>query len=107
VTVRPFPARPTEPDALELVLDLVRSGAADTRQDLVRVSGLGRAVVADRVDRLLAHGLLAESGMGTSTGGRPSRRITFRADAGLLLTAALGTRTSPRSSRSVSVRRQP
>lgn len=73
------------------MLDLVRSGAAETRQDLVRVSGLGRAVVVDRVDRLIAHGLLTESGLGPSTGGRPSRRIAFRSDAGLLLIAALGT----------------
>lgn len=83
--------RPPEPDALQLVLDLVRSGAAETRQELVRVSGLGRTVVVDRVDRLIAHGLLTESGIGPSTGGRPSRRIAFRGDAGLLLIAVLGT----------------
>jgi predicted NBD/HSP70 family sugar kinase len=91
VFVRPLPVRPFEPDALELVLDLVRCGAAETRQDLVRVSGLGRAVVVDRVDRLIAHGLLTEEGLGPSTGGRPSRRIAFRSDAGMLLIAVLGT----------------
>jgi len=90
--VRTVPlSRHGEPDALELVLDLVRTGTAQTRQELVRVSGLGRAVVVDRVDRLIAHGLLTEPGLGPSTGGRPSRRIAFRSDAGMLLVAVLGT----------------
>ena len=49
---RPGPARRRsrrERDSLSLVLNLVRSGRVETRQGIQSVSGLGRAVVTDRV----------------------------------------------------------
>lgn len=77
-------------ESLILVLDLVRSGRASTRPELVRVSGLGRNVVSQRVEQLLACGLATEDSFGPSTGGRAPRRLGFRADAGHILVAELG-----------------
>ena len=80
-------------DSLALVLNLVRSGRAQTRQDLERISGLGRTVVADRVGTLLELGLFTEEGLGPSTGGRSPRQVRFNPGAGYLLVASLGTTT--------------
>src|SRR3954447_18879950 len=44
-------------DALVVVLDLVRTGAACPRPDMARRSGLGRTVVTQRVQQLLDSGL--------------------------------------------------
>jgi glucokinase-like ROK family protein len=76
--------------ALVAVLDLVRSGAALTRPELVRSSGLGRTVVTQRVADLIGYGLLAEGPLGPSTGGRAPRQLRFRAEAGRILVAELG-----------------
>jgi glucokinase-like ROK family protein len=77
-------------DALVTVLDLVRFGGATTRPELSRRSGLGRTVIAQRVSQLLASGLLSEGTHAPSTGGRPARALTFRAEAGSVLTVELG-----------------
>ncbi len=81
------------PDLMETVvsvLDLVRSGAARTRPEIARLSGLGRNVVSQRVSQLLDAGLLAEGEMGRSTGGRAPRELRFCADAGHVLVVELG-----------------
>jgi glucokinase-like ROK family protein len=81
------------PDQLEAavtVLDLVRDGRARTRPELVRASGLGRNVVAQRVAQLQDSGLLEEGELARSTGGRAPRELRFRADAGRVLVAELG-----------------
>lgn len=86
--------RPTiERDSLSQVLDLVRSGAAGTRQEIELLSGLGRATVADRLASLIRLGLVEEGELGASTGGRAPRQIQFRAAAGHVLVAAVGTTT--------------
>ena len=72
------------------VLDAVRSGAAATRPELVRVTGLGRNVIAQRVDYLLGSGLLLEGSAGPSQGGRAPRQLAFSAAAGHVLVAELG-----------------
>jgi glucokinase-like ROK family protein len=77
-------------DALVTVLDLVRSGTSQTRPELGQQSGLGRTVVVQRVEQLLASGLLAEGTHARSTGGRPARELRFRAEAGSLLVCDLG-----------------
>lgn len=77
-------------DGLVGVLELVRSGVASTRPELSRRSGLGRSVITQRVSQLLDSGLLAESGLGASTGGRAPRELSLRNDAGLVLVAPLG-----------------
>lgn len=76
--------------ALALVIDLVRRGRARTRPSLVRVSGLGRKVVAHRVDQALALGLLRESGLAPSDGGRQARVLEFAHDSGTVYTAHVG-----------------
>lgn len=77
-------------DGLVTVLDLVRCGRARSRPELVRLSGLGRGAVTQRVAQLLDSGLLVESDLGRSTGGRPPRELAVRAEAGLVLVAPLG-----------------
>jgi predicted NBD/HSP70 family sugar kinase len=72
------------------VLDLIRSGTARTRPELVRLSGLGRNVVVQRVRQLMAAGLVEEGELGRSTGGRAPRELRFRAGAGTVLVAELG-----------------
>jgi len=77
-------------DSLVTVLDLVRSRSARTRPEVTRLSGLGRNVVTQRVAQLTQYGLLTESGLGRSTGGRAPRELRLRGEAGLILVAALG-----------------
>jgi glucokinase-like ROK family protein len=77
-------------DALVAVLDEVRLGHSQSRSDLVARTGLSRSIVAQRVAELLDRGLVVEGDPGPSTGGRPPRQLTFRADAGHVLVADLG-----------------
>ena len=77
-------------DALIIVLDEVRLGRSRSRSELVTRTGLGRAIVAQRVGELIDRGLLVEGNVGPSTGGRPPRQLAFRADAGHVLVADLG-----------------
>ncbi|GIG56745.1 sugar kinase [Longispora fulva] len=76
------------------VLRLVLTGTADTRGDIGRLTGLSRTAVTARVSELLTRGLLVETTVGPSTGGRPPVRLSFNAAAGVVLAAAVGvTRT--------------
>lgn len=59
------------------MLALIRSGQAATRGDILDLTGLSRMTVAQRVDRLLATGLVVESGTDRATGGRRPRRLVF------------------------------
>ena len=77
-------------DALVDVLDEIRLGRSRSRSELVTRTGLGRAIVAQRVGELIERGLVSEGDVGPSTGGRPPRQLTFRADNGYLLVADLG-----------------
>ncbi len=77
-------------DALVMVLDEIRLGHSRSRSELVTRTGLGRAIVAQRVGELLDRGLVTEGEVGPSTGGRPPRQLTFRAEAGHVLVADLG-----------------
>jgi len=77
-------------DGLVTILDEIRSAGSRSRSELVARTGLGRGIVAQRVGELLDLGLVAEGEVGPSTGGRPPRRIGFRAEAGHLLVADLG-----------------
>ena len=61
-----------------------------TRSDLARITGLARSTVAQRVDALLAHGLVYEAGGTASTGGRPPTLLAFNQRAGVVLVADLG-----------------
>jgi predicted NBD/HSP70 family sugar kinase len=73
------------------VLRLVRDGTATTRNELAEMSGLSRSTLADRVQSLLALGLLQEITGVASTGGRPPATLTFNRSAGAVLVADLDT----------------
>jgi len=77
-------------DALVAVLDEIRLGRSRSRSELIARTGLGRAVVAQRVGELIERGLVREVGYGRSTGGRPPRQLYFHAEAGHVLVADLG-----------------
>lgn len=81
---------PDSLDAMHEVLRAVRIGACRSRPEIAAETGLGRALVAQRVAELLDLGLLCEDGTGASTGGRPPRQLSFNATAGALLVADLG-----------------
>lgn len=72
------------------IVTLVSTGAACTRGDLVRATGLARSTVSQRVDGLLSAGLLAESGNGESTGGRRPVLLSLNPQAGVVLAADIG-----------------
>ena len=71
-------------------LRLIRDGEAVTRADLARRTGLARSTVAQRVDALLAHSLVYETGRSSSTGGRPPAILAFNDGGGVILAADLG-----------------
>ena len=77
-------------DALVLVLDEIRLGRSRSRAELVERTGLGRAIVSQRLGELIDRGLVVEGDPGPSTGGRPPRQLRFNARAGHLLVADLG-----------------
>ncbi|MDQ3688462.1 MAG: ROK family transcriptional regulator, partial [Chloroflexota bacterium] len=77
-------------DSLVAILDEIRSSGSSSRPELVARTGLSRGIVSQRVGELLDLGFVIEGDVGPSTGGRPPRRISFRADAGHLLVADLG-----------------
>lgn len=57
------------------LLQLVRTGAATSRSDLTRLSGLAASTVSLRVNQLIEHGYLREDGSDASRGGRRPRRL--------------------------------
>lgn len=72
------------------VLELIRSGQAASRPQLVHQSGLGRTAVAQRVSELIDAGVVLDDQLGPSTGGRAPRRLRFHAAAGRILAAEFG-----------------
>lgn len=80
----------TDQDAsssLITILGLLRREKAMTRPQLISVTGFGRRVVAQRVDELIAAGLLSEGPLNASRGGRPAATVRFRPEAGIVLVA--------------------
>ncbi len=77
--------------SLGQVLALIRTGEVTSRAELARVTGLARSTAAQRVDALIAAGLVKEEkDAAASTGGRPPTRIEFHAGGGLILAVDLG-----------------
>ncbi|WAU79781.1 ROK family protein [Streptomyces sp. Qhu-G9] len=77
------------------LLELVRSGRAITRGALQQVTGLSRATVGQRLDRLFRAGWLREGAAGpvdSPLGGRPSVRLEFDDSHAVVLAADLDTR---------------
>lgn len=84
-------SRPSAPPATAgEIFALVRDGAAGTRSELGKVTGLSRSAIASRVAALTALGLVIETEDTLSTGGRPPARLSFDVDAGVVLAAAIG-----------------
>lgn len=69
------------------VLALFRAGKAETRGDVVRLTGMARATVSQRLDALVDAGLLTATGEAASTGGRPPGRFSFDPAGGVFLIA--------------------
>ena len=72
------------------VLALFRTHDELTRSDVMRLTGLARSTVNQRLDALASAGLLIPAGASESTGGRPPSRFAFHAKAGTLLIAHTG-----------------
>ncbi len=81
-----------EHDALFVLTELVRTGRAQTRSDLGRLSGLGRSIVTQRVEEALNLGLLEEADFGVSTGGRVPRTLRFKYEIGTFVVVEFGAR---------------
>jgi len=83
-------APPSGRDILLLaqIVDLVRTGVANTRPDLEQATGLGRTVVNERLREGMDLGILDEGGTAQAERGRPSRTVRFRSEAGLILSAS-------------------
>jgi predicted NBD/HSP70 family sugar kinase len=71
------------------ILELVRAQPAITRSELVERSGLSRSTVTQRLEQLIACGLISDA-EGASTGGRKPSLFAFHARAGVVLAAGLG-----------------
>ncbi|REK18141.1 MAG: ROK family transcriptional regulator [Actinobacteria bacterium] len=80
----------SDPDSPGDLLRLIRTGSARTRGELVEATGLARSTVAQRIEGLMAAGLIVEIGGAPSTGGRPPSLLGFNGEAGLVLAADLG-----------------
>ncbi|MFE1438842.1 ROK family protein [Streptomyces sp. NPDC058739] len=77
------------------LLELVRSGRATTRGALQQATGLSRATVGQRLDRLFRAGWLREGAggpVGSPLGGRPSITLEFDGGHAVVLAADLDTR---------------
>ncbi|MDE3720633.1 ROK family transcriptional regulator [Nocardiopsis sp. N85] len=72
------------------LLRLLRDGRPRTRSELAGATGLARSTVTQRVDALLASGLIGPTGEAVSTGGRPPTTFSFRPRARVVLAADLG-----------------
>ncbi|MEU5667745.1 ROK family transcriptional regulator [Streptomyces longwoodensis] len=80
-----------EPVGAGALLALLRSGQAQTRAELVQLTGLSRSTVAQRVDALLDHHWIVPKGDAISSGGRPAVSFAFNAGARVVLSADVGT----------------
>ncbi|SDX89785.1 ROK family transcriptional regulator [Roseicitreum antarcticum] len=72
------------------LLNLIASGGATSRSDLIEASGLSRMTVSQRLSSLLGAGLVEETPQTLPSGGRPTRQLRLRPQAGHLLVANIG-----------------
>lgn len=85
-----FGAQTDEMTSLLRIVNLVRTGEAVTRPEIGRLTGLGRGVVAQRVDHAIEVGFLQDGEFAPSSGGRAPRTLRFRAERGRVIVCALG-----------------
>jgi predicted NBD/HSP70 family sugar kinase len=72
------------------LFQLLRDGKPRTRAALSVETGLARSTVTERIDALMAAGLLRFADKAESTGGRPPSMFTFNPDARVVLAADVG-----------------
>lgn len=72
------------------IFQILRDGRGRTKAELAALTGLARSTVSNRVDALLASGLVRPAGEAASTGGRPPARVAFNPLAGVVLAVDLG-----------------
>lgn len=72
------------------ILQLILAGEATSRSDIGRLTGLSRTAVSARLAHLVELGLVVETSVGESTGGRPAGRLGFNAAGGIVLAASVG-----------------
>ena len=85
-----FGAQTDEVTSLLRIVNMVRLGEAVTRPEIGRVTGLGRGVVSQRVDRAVEMGFLEDAEFAPSSGGRAPRTLRFRSERGRIVVCALG-----------------
>ncbi|NGO09259.1 ROK family transcriptional regulator [Streptomyces sp. HC44] len=76
----------------ERVLELLASGQAATRTELADLLGAAPSTISLTVSQLVAHGLVAEQGTRSSTGGRPRKILRLGGTEGFAVAADLGGR---------------
>jgi glucokinase len=72
------------------ILSLIARGEASSRAELLQASGLSRVTVTQRLNVLLACGLVRETEETLPSGGRPTRVLAVNAGSGFLLVANIG-----------------
>src|SRR3954452_18931751 len=89
-----MPADRVSPDGLVAgrgeVFQLLRDGRPRTRAELSAETGLARSTIAERLEVLLASGLLLPADKAGSTGGRPPTTFTFNPRARGVVAADIG-----------------
>ncbi|HET7414441.1 MAG TPA: ROK family protein [Arthrobacter sp.] len=73
-----------------VVLNLIRSGQATTRNDLLDRLGWSRITLARRLDELLRASIIMGVGQLDSSGGRPPEKFAVNPDGGVLLALDIG-----------------
>lgn len=86
----PFGSNNPVPGSPASLVDLIRKGEARSRADLVRLTGLSRSSITERVDSLISVGFVTESGVTESTGGRRAAALTISGELGVVLAADFG-----------------
>ena len=82
---------PPVPNGPGDILDLIRRGQATTRGDIRETTGLSRMTVSQRLDALLAAGMVVDGETGEATGGRRRRVLVFNHAHSRVLAAAVDT----------------
>lgn len=73
------------------ILAMIRRGDVRTRAEIASMTGLSRVTVAQRVDALLAAGLIRGADVASSTGGRRPALLRFDAERAVVLAASVET----------------
>ena len=72
------------------ILKIIRTSDGISRAGLARITGLSRSTISQHVDRLARQGLVVESGMAKSNGGRRAQLLRFHKSGGYVLAIDLG-----------------